>query len=218
MNNWHEHVVDPLTRATAGNSKLRTAWVSAEMEGAPSDEEPVEDAVLNEARNRGRARFSTDERAESSPPMHEFASPHLQAQDLSSPPPRVSDLPPGFVPSGIPSYSPPAPAPAMFGSPRMGSTSFVVPPLPPHSIQAFSMAESPSLVSSAPPPSAIFSPSIDPMLIPAYPPPREMELTPKLISKAQKHCRFAISALDYEDKQHAIKELKAALETLGVSV
>ena len=54
---------------------------------------------------------------------------------------------------------------------------------------------------------------------PPPPPPREPspppELTPGLIAKAQKHCRFAISSLDYEDIQQARKELHAALAILG---
>lgn len=44
------------------------------------------------------------------------------------------------------------------------------------------------------------------------PPP---DLTPQVIARAQKHCRFAISALDYEDAAQAIKELRAALAVLG---
>jgi vacuolar protein sorting-associated protein VTA1 len=47
------------------------------------------------------------------------------------------------------------------------------------------------------------------------PPPVALELTPNLIAKAQKHCRFAISALDYEDGEQARKELRAALALLG---
>jgi vacuolar protein sorting-associated protein VTA1 len=43
----------------------------------------------------------------------------------------------------------------------------------------------------------------------------EVELTPGLIAKAQKHCRFAISSLDYEDAEQARKELRAALALLG---
>lgn len=35
------------------------------------------------------------------------------------------------------------------------------------------------------------------------------------IAKAQKHCRFAISALEYEDAEQARKELRAALKVLG---
>lgn len=57
------------------------------------------------------------------------------------------------------------------------------------------------------------------MAIPPPPPPEEMkvepELTPITIAKAQKHCRFAISALDYEDAEQARKELRAALAVLG---
>ncbi|KAI0715342.1 Vta1 like-domain-containing protein [Earliella scabrosa] len=41
------------------------------------------------------------------------------------------------------------------------------------------------------------------------------ELTPQVIARAQKHCRFAISALDYEDPEQAVKELRAALQLLG---
>ena len=42
-----------------------------------------------------------------------------------------------------------------------------------------------------------------------------VELTPGIISKAQKHCRFAISALNYDDAEQARKELRAALALLG---
>lgn len=217
LNNWHEHVVDPLARATAhaGSSELRTAWVSTEMEGAGSDDEPIEDTALNVKRGRGRVRFSLDTPGQSSPPKHASASPPFHGQELSSPPPRLSDLPPGFVPTGA-SYAPTAGS-ATFGSPRIGGASFVVPPPPPphipHSVPTFAMPQSPP-VSIAP------QPAIDSIHVPPYPPPppREVELTPKVIAKAQKHCRFAISALDYEDTQHAIRELKAALETLGASV
>ncbi|PBP24967.1 hypothetical protein BUE80_DR004140 [Diplocarpon rosae] len=37
------------------------------------------------------------------------------------------------------------------------------------------------------------------------------------IAKAQKHCRWAISALNFEDAETAIKELKEALKTLGAT-
>lgn len=50
---------------------------------------------------------------------------------------------------------------------------------------------------------------------PPPPPPPLQELTPSIIAKAQKHCRFAISALDYEDAEQARKELRAALAILG---
>ena len=200
LNNWHEHVVDPMTRATAQgrSSKLRTAWVSTEMEGAASDEELIEDAALN----RGRGRFTLDTPGVPSPPKR--ASPPFPAQEImSSSPPRMADLPPGFVPTG--GYVP-TDGSATFGSPK---SPYVVPPPPPpvpHPVPAF-----PSPVSHSIPP-------LLPTDVPPFPPPREVELSPKLIAKAQKHCKYAISALDYEDTQHAIRELRAALETLGASV
>ncbi|KAF7436508.1 hypothetical protein PC9H_003341 [Pleurotus ostreatus] len=48
-------------------------------------------------------------------------------------------------------------------------------------------------------------------------PPDPVVLTPSVIAKAQKHCRFAISALDYEDAAQARKELRTALAILGDS-
>ncbi|KAF8665267.1 hypothetical protein AX16_000288 [Volvariella volvacea WC 439] len=42
-----------------------------------------------------------------------------------------------------------------------------------------------------------------------------LELTVEIIAKTQKHCRFAISALDYDDAETARKELRAALALLG---
>jgi len=37
------------------------------------------------------------------------------------------------------------------------------------------------------------------------------------ITKAQKHAKWAISALNYDDIPTAVKELRAALKTLGAS-
>ena len=42
-----------------------------------------------------------------------------------------------------------------------------------------------------------------------------VELTPQVVSRVQKHCRFAISSLDYDDAEQAKKELRAALKLLG---
>ena len=49
----------------------------------------------------------------------------------------------------------------------------------------------------------------------ALAPPSSTELAPELIAKVQKHCRFAISSLDYEDAEQAKKELRTALALLG---
>ncbi|KAJ7751330.1 Vta1 like-domain-containing protein [Mycena maculata] len=88
-------------------------------------------------------------------------------------------------------------------SPPPGGIYGSAPPLPPH-------APTPVV---PPPPSFVAPPTL---LSPPPPPPEpEVELTPTVIAKAQKHCRFAISALDYEDAEQARKELRAALAVLG---
>lgn len=51
--------------------------------------------------------------------------------------------------------------------------------------------------------------------VPTFEPLTPVELSPALIAKAQKHCRYAISALEYEDPEQARKELHAALAILG---
>ncbi|KAG6817961.1 hypothetical protein H0H87_012429 [Tephrocybe sp. NHM501043] len=58
-----------------------------------------------------------------------------------------------------------------------------------------------------------FRNSLPPSAPPIPSPP--LELTPTIVAKAQKHCRFAISSLDYEDAEQARKELRAALAILG---
>ncbi|KAK0471705.1 Vta1 like-domain-containing protein [Armillaria novae-zelandiae] len=81
-----------------------------------------------------------------------------------------------------------------------------------------------SLTPSAPPapPSSVsaalhmLTSAEHPGFSPMHPPePVPMELTPTMVTKAQKHARFAISALDYEDREQAIKELRTALGALG---
>lgn len=62
------------------------------------------------------------------------------------------------------------------------------------------------LLPSAPPPSA--NPQPPPTAPPAYP----ETLDPKSLERCQKHARWAISALDYEDLETARKELRLALD------
>ena len=65
-------------------------------------------------------------------------------------------------------------------------------------------------------PPAIYSCSRAPPPPPPVPVQEDpVELTPGIITKAQKHCRFAISALNYDDAEQAKKELRAALTLLG---
>ncbi|KAF7307057.1 hypothetical protein MIND_00498800 [Mycena indigotica] len=80
-----------------------------------------------------------------------------------------------------------------------------------------------SMYPSAPPPDVFTPPlpppptiAVPPTLVSQPPPPQPLTvLTPLVVAKAQKHCRFAISALDYEDAEQARKELRAALAVLG---
>ncbi|KAK2461541.1 hypothetical protein APHAL10511_006004 [Amanita phalloides] len=85
----------------------------------------------------------------------------------------------------------------------------------------------PPLVPSAPPyvppdagprsPPVPSAPPTIPNPVPVpVPAPRPLEeLAPSLVVKIQKHCRYAISALDYEDAEQARRELRAALDLLG---
>jgi len=50
---------------------------------------------------------------------------------------------------------------------------------------------------------------------PAPAPAADVVVDEEAVVKAQKHARWAISALNFEDVPTAIKELRSALETLG---
>lgn len=110
----------------------------------------------------------------------------------TSPPRRHSPrldatLPPGFVPTDLP--MPEYVAPCVVGSNGVTET--------------FASAASPYALPS--------HPSIHAAVLPPPPP----EVSPSMVAMAQKHCRFAISSLDYEDVEQARKELLAALDLLG---
>ncbi|KAG6333180.1 hypothetical protein ID866_5910 [Astraeus odoratus] len=219
-----EHALDstihPSDGLTVGGSKPKVAWVSSEMEGTASDEEPVRDPHLNRPSSRERSprrvQFSTADTAApmtGSPPRPRVA----QERASSNSPPRgrsarngsprtVTDLPPGFVPSG-----PPIPSSAIeYAGP------YVVDSLPSApSLSASAATVSTAYVSPVSPLPPASHPSIHATIPPPPPPVLPFELTPTIISNAQKHCRFAISSLDYEDVEQARKELRLALKLLG---
>ncbi|KAK1232431.1 hypothetical protein PQX77_004461 [Marasmius sp. AFHP31] len=102
----------------------------------------------------------------------------------------------------------PSPPPASFDPALLGYPSAPAPPSESHS-----HPNSYRPFQTVPP-----HPSSAPAAAPSRPPPVPepgVELTPNIVAKAQKHCRFAISALDYEDAEQARKELRAALAILG---
>jgi len=123
----------------------------------------------------------------------------------------------------IPPYDPPADMVQEEGLTSIGAASMTQrPSSPTHLVPQDSPPTAPYLTGSPyasapplpPPPSAPY------VQIPRLPPPPPEpspppELAPGLIAKAQRHCRFAISALDYEDAEQARKELYAALAIIG---
>ncbi|TVY33719.1 Vacuolar protein sorting-associated protein [Lachnellula subtilissima] len=121
--------------------------------------------------------------------------------DLESfPPPTMSDQssppsPPEFYrpgPPQVPSHSPPP------------QQHYPPPPVP-----TFHQAPPPQQFNPVPSPK--------PATVPVAVQPRTNKLNTDDISvaKAQKHARWAISALNFEDADTAVKELRAALQTLG---
>ena len=65
-----------------------------------------------------------------------------------------------------------------------------------------------------PPPQHNVQPSL-PIPVPLQARKEQLHPDDVAIAKAQKHARWAISALNFEDAETAIKELRAALQTLG---
>ena len=121
----------------------------------------------------------------------------IDAASLTSPDTEVQR--PGSPSYLIPQNSAPSDASYLTESPYASA-----PPRPPQ----------PSAPPLPPPPSVSYVQISRPPPPPPEPSPPP-ELTPGLIAKAQRHCRFAISSLDYEDVQQARKELHAALAILG---
>lgn len=152
-----------------------------------------------------------------SPPSQDPAS-YTSGADVPSapawsptPPPAASAFPP---PSG-PSAPPATFSPSYSQAPR---------PISPPSTKTFS---------SVPPPANVSRPVVSPTVNPAgshatpaapggfsqVPQQVSLSFTPDdmAMSQAQKHARWAISALNFEDVPTAVRELRRALETLGAT-
>ncbi|KAF8424705.1 Vta1 like-domain-containing protein [Tirmania nivea] len=106
------------------------------------------------------------------------------------------------------SYTPPPPPPSIpYGAPST-----------PH--QYYSTPPPPSAPVHTPPPRSAPQPQPQPQSQYYHPPkpaPQESFVDEESITKAQKHAKWAISALNYDDIPTAVRELKAALKTLGAS-
>ena len=159
--------------------------------GSPSPPSPAKSSVSKSRRHRTDSKTSPSSSPRGSPTLGQRRGRNssLGSSSLTSSPTTTtqrSTSPTHFIPRN----SPPSTVPYLAGT----------------------------LYASAPPPAQPLSvpyvpvPPPPPPLVGISPPP---ELTPGLIAKAQKHCRFAISALDYEDAEQARKELRSALAILG---
>lgn len=134
------------------------------------------------------------------PPDPQYQFEHEQTP--SAPPLDTSPvLPPGFVPSPV---QPPPP------SLPSGPPPIVQPPPPPLPILSYLTQPQPQshIPAAVIPPPGVLSMDATVTQTPE-------DLTPQVIARVQKHCKFAISALDYEDAEQARKELRAALRMLG---
>jgi len=118
-----------------------------------------------------------------------------------SAPPDIDVFPPtpSFPPEVEPVQDVAATAPPEATDPHLPRCHQPPPPPPPYAPPAAGFRPPP------PPPMPVHVPVSAP----------SGELPPSLIVKIQKHCRFAISSLDYEDAEQARRELRAALELLG---
>lgn len=148
-------------------------------------------------------------------PQQPSAPPGTQASpDFESfPPPTLSDEPVGPPPQDYYRQAPPPKPPQRHVHPLAPHVQHPPPPAQPHIHYASAPVEH------------IHNPYEPPQqprqLLPApmqAPPPvqKSQLITDDLsIAKAQKHARWAISALNFEDAETAVKELRAALQTLG---
>ncbi|KZT44572.1 DUF605-domain-containing protein [Sistotremastrum suecicum HHB10207 ss-3] len=142
-----------------------------------------------------------------SPPPRGVVIPHELSLPDSPPHSVVSSDPAslggdGFSGARVP--SPPKQQPGTFIPPVPPRFQYI-PPSAPLAPPVYPQALGPSPAIQSPPPRQAE----------AAPAARPVELTHSLVAKIQKHCRFAISSLDYEDADQARKELRAALALLG---
>lgn len=124
--------------------------------------------------------------------------------DMSSMPPAPPKSIPGASAAAPTDYGlPPAPPRTLPGDPA--------PPAPPKNLPGESAAPAPTLPS---PQRKVASPVRPKAAVAAPVDPAAFLDEDALIKQAQKHAKFAISALNYEDKATAVRELQAAMDLL----
>lgn len=208
-------------------SSLRTAWVSDEVEGKEGEPE-VE--TLGEhlgqgpsLAHRGISPASSDssaKRVHFSPSVTGGLTPSAVVPDMdpfSSVSPSLPSLPTKYTAPGV-----------IPTAPVLDESEYVAEVVqPPSPYQPPPTLPPPPVVPNFPPapPMSSYPVRVPHTIHPPAPPPPPVvdstitqtpeELTPQMIGRVQKHCKFAISALDYEDAEQARKELRAALKLLG---
>ncbi|KAF9015645.1 Vta1 like-domain-containing protein [Cyathus striatus] len=183
---------------------------------ASTSSSPIDNARLRKGSVDGQPEGHLTPPASSSPPKKVTFTPSIVGGSTASTSP-ASDLlsHSNITPSTTPTTSsypiPTSPLPPPINDSIYGPSSS-----PRSNIYGSPSTSTPRTNIYAPPPTLrtnIYAPPVPAPASVAAPPP--FELTPTVIAKAQKHCRFAISALDYEDPETARKELRAALNMLG---
>ncbi|KAH8905767.1 DUF605-domain-containing protein [Coniochaeta sp. PMI_546] len=146
-----------------------------------------------------------------SPPSHNPAGYHPPA-DANAPPQTWTPTPPPQAP--VSAFAPPPQAPGPEDHYRAAPPPAAAPP-------TFAPAQSPTpAVAPAPIPKPVAS-----LAKPTIPPPSSAIPAPAPVSdvdeaamvQAQKHAKWAISALNFEDVNTAVMELRRALQALGAS-
>lgn len=182
--------------------------------GAPGDKEEEREAdEIVAAAASGTLDQDTDMPMQPPSSISEFPSPPSNfTAPLQPSPPSPENVKSSTPVSGNSNLTPPPPPPAVSHS----SSPALPPALPP--------AAPPSQVSSPPPPQQQ-QPAPAPMAAPAPvpavqqqpPPPPPTLVDPAAIASAQKHAKWAISALNYDDIKTARTQLLDALKDLGFS-
>ncbi|KAH9486495.1 Vacuolar protein sorting-associated protein VTA1-like protein [Psilocybe cubensis] len=220
--------------AASGISQAKQRWDATE--GSHTKKRSGSGSSYNSTGTNGNRPWASEELGGkqtrlSTPPKSSFKSGspdsdkkvHFSPSTIGAPPnpPHTSSGSPKeyLGPSSI--YAPPKTAPVdIYQSHSTTRPSVPSPPsLPPASpSRPYGYAASPpsQLQTQASPPRVGNRNPYSTVPNPTPPPlPAAFELTPAVIAKAQKHCRFAISSLDYEDADEARKQLREALALLG---
>ncbi|KAI0332014.1 DUF605-domain-containing protein [Cubamyces sp. BRFM 1775] len=202
------------------------SWSTVATPGSPNFKIDDGGSSANPGGNARRAAFVSDELegttdAETTPPLSATGkSVHFSPSvvgGLSTPGEGPGEGPGGRDPFSVkvvvnsPSASPYKAPPPL---PSSSSASPASPPNPlPH--QGHPSRTSPPGYASPLPPNGPYTPPANQDPSTATVTTRPPQLTAQVVNRVQKHCRYAISALDYEDAEQAIKELRTALRMLG---